>query len=140
MSRARKLALEVETTLKKIHEGVQDWQSEVAKLSSIDDSAQATKLTDTLKRDLKKLQKLRDSVRGWLAEGSCPGKEQQLIAGREEVESCMMLFKDIEKSVKIKPFSRAALDKDDVDPLLRTYKIDLLAFYFTNYKLYVYYC
>ena len=86
MSKARKLQLEVDSTLKKVHEGSESWAREWAKLKSTEDASQREKHIETLKRDLKKLQRLREQVRGWLATGEVKGQDAALLEARRMVE------------------------------------------------------
>lgn len=90
MSKARKLQLEVESTLKKVHEGSESWGKEWAKLQSLEDITQRDKIIEGLKRDLKKLQRLREQVRGWLATGEVKGQDDALQEARRTVERHMV--------------------------------------------------
>ena len=90
MSKARKLQLEVESTLKKVHEGVESWGQEWAQLQTIYDFSQRDKIIEGLKRDLKKLQRLREQVRGWLTTGEVRGQDDALQEARRMVERHMV--------------------------------------------------
>ena len=115
MSKQRKLQLEIDTTLKKIAEGVAEWSTLWDKLEGADEREHA-KLTEALKRDLKRLQRLRECVRSWLAAGEVK-EEAPLQEARRAVEAQMERFKVLEKEQKVKAFSAAGLQRDTADPV-----------------------
>jgi CCR4-NOT transcriptional regulation complex NOT5 subunit len=90
MSKARKLQLEVDSTLKKAHEGADTWEQELEKHLSDPNSKENAKQFDALKRDLKRLQKHREQIRGWLATGEVKGQDEKLEEARRRIESCMV--------------------------------------------------
>jgi CCR4-NOT transcription complex subunit 3 len=63
---SRKLQSEIERTLKKIQEGLEIFDSTFEKLPSFNQS-QREKYEQELKKEIKKLQRLRETVRGWIA-------------------------------------------------------------------------
>lgn len=92
MSKARKLQIEVDSTLKKAHEGVEIWEDELEKHLSDPNSKENAKQFDALKRDLKKLQKLRELIRNWLNTGEVKGQDEVLQEARRRIEACMVSF------------------------------------------------
>jgi CCR4-NOT transcription complex subunit 3 len=90
MSKARKLQLEVDTTLKKAHEGAELWESDLEKYQSEPNN----KIFDGLKRDLKKLQKLREQIKGWLNAGEIKGQDSKLQEARRSIEECMVRLQE----------------------------------------------
>lgn len=69
-----------------------------------------------LKRDLKKLQRLRETVRGWLASGEIKGDDTALQDARRAIERHMESFKILEREMKTKAFSTAGLSREETDP------------------------
>jgi CCR4-NOT transcription complex subunit 3 len=69
-----------------------------------------------LKRDLKKLQRLRETVRGWLASGEVKGDDTALQDARKAIERHMESFKILEREMKTKAFSTAGLSREETDP------------------------
>ncbi|KAG7675208.1 hypothetical protein Ndes2526B_g08070 [Nannochloris sp. 'desiccata'] len=116
MSKARKLQIEVDSTLKKAHEGVEIWEDELEKHLSDPNSKENAKQFDALKRDLKKLQKLRELIRNWLNTGEVKGQDEVLQEARRRIEACMERFKRCEREHKVTRFSKAGLQRDDTDP------------------------
>jgi CCR4-NOT transcription complex subunit 3 len=116
MSKARKLQSEVDSTLKKAHEGVDIWEQELETHLSGANSKENARQFDNLKRDLKKLQKLRELIKGWQTAGELKGQDDKLQEARRRIESCMERFKYTEKEHKVTPFSHAGLKRDDTDP------------------------
>ena len=78
---------------------------------------------EDLKRDLKKLQKLRDQLKTFITMGDVKNK-QPLIDQRKLIESKMELFKHCERETKTKAYSKEGLaaaaargdeDKDKIE-------------------------
>ena len=90
MSKARKLQQEVETTLKKVAERNREWEIEWKKLETTEDALQRERIIDLLKKDLKKLQKVREQVRGWIASGEIKGQDDVLQEARRSIERHMV--------------------------------------------------
>ncbi|KAI3438424.1 hypothetical protein D9Q98_000855 [Chlorella vulgaris] len=95
MSKVRKLVAEIDATLKRIHEGVHEW--------------------DTLWDKLEETE-----VRGWAASNEIKDAAigPRLLDARHEVEREMERFKQLEKELKIKQFSSEGLKRDSTDPLM----------------------
>jgi len=64
---ARKLQQEVDKCFKKVQEGVAEFDSIYEKIEQSNNPAQKEKLEDNLKREIKKLQRLRDQIKTWAA-------------------------------------------------------------------------
>ena len=79
------------------------------------DAAQRDKLVSELKRELKRLQRLRESVRSWLTSNDV-FNPAPLEGARRAVEVCMETFRGLERELKTKPFGHAGLARDDSDP------------------------
>ena len=91
MSKARKLQVEVDATLKKVHEGVEAWEDDLKRYQSEGNNKETQQRTfASLKTDLKKLQKLREQVRGWITTGEIKGQDEALGEARRSIESCMV--------------------------------------------------
>lgn len=64
---ARKLQQEVDKCFKKVTEGVAEFDAIYEKIEQSNNPAQKEKLEDNLKREIKKLQRLRDQIKTWAA-------------------------------------------------------------------------
>lgn len=107
---ARKLQIEFDKTNKKISEGLTVFDDIYEKLMSSDISSQKEKLESDLKKEIKKLQRLRDQLKQWLGDSSIKLDKNLLQDNRTKIEHAMDQFKDLEKSSKIKQFSNEGLE------------------------------
>ncbi|KAJ7810522.1 Not1 N-terminal domain, CCR4-Not complex component-domain-containing protein [Mycena olivaceomarginata] len=105
---ARKLQTEIDQALKKVAEGVELFENTYDKMQSATNQTQKEKLESGLKNQIKKLQRLRDQIRGWVASNDIKDKSQ-LLENRKLIETQMEKFKACEKEVKKKAFSNVAL-------------------------------
>lgn len=111
MAGARKLQNEIDTCLRAVTEGLRIFDDGARKVDLCDNPALKAKLEDNLKRELKKLQKFRDSIKGWAA--STEVKEKgKLEEGRASIETRMERFKIIERESKMKAYSKEGLARD----------------------------
>lgn len=83
---ARKLAQEVDKTFKKVTEGVIEFDEIYEKIEQSNNPAQKEKLEDSLKREIKKLQRLRDQIKTWAASNDIKDKGP-LIDQRRTIET-----------------------------------------------------
>lgn len=83
---ARKLAQEVDKTFKKVTEGVIEFDEIYEKIEQSNNPAQKEKLEDSLKREIKKLQRLRDQIKTWAASNDIKDKGP-LIEHRRLIET-----------------------------------------------------
>ncbi|KAI9138144.1 Not1 N-terminal domain, CCR4-Not complex component-domain-containing protein [Paraphysoderma sedebokerense] len=104
----RKLQMEIDRTLKKITEGVQEFEEILEKLRGTNNPAQRDKYEQDLKKEIKKLQRHRDQIKTWMGNDSIKDK-QTLIDNRKLIETQMERFKAIEKELKTKAFSKEGL-------------------------------
>lgn len=107
---ARKLQQEFDKTNKKISEGLTAFDETYEKLISPDVGQQRDKLENDLKKEIKKLQKLRDQLKLWLSDSSIKLDKNLLQENRTKIEHAMDQFKDLEKISKIKQFSNEGLE------------------------------
>ncbi|KAJ7447169.1 Not1 N-terminal domain, CCR4-Not complex component-domain-containing protein [Mycena latifolia] len=105
---ARKLQTEIDQALKKVSEGVELFENTYDKMQASTNQAQKEKLELALKNQIKKLQRLRDQIRAWVASNDIKDKTQ-LLENRKLIETQMEKFKACEKEVKKKAFSNVAL-------------------------------
>ncbi|KAJ7144795.1 Not1 N-terminal domain, CCR4-Not complex component-domain-containing protein [Mycena crocata] len=105
---ARKLQTEIDQALKKVTEGVELFENTYDKMQAATNHAQKEKLESALKNQIKKLQRLRDQIRAWVASNDIKDKTQ-LMDNRRLIETQMEKFKACEKEVKKKAFSNVAL-------------------------------
>lgn len=107
MASARKLQLEVDRTLKKIEEGLIEFDEMYDHVQAADGPAKQ-RLEGELKSEIKKLQKLRDQVKTWASSAEIKNK-QQLVDAREKIERRMEAFKLVEREMKTKAYSKEGL-------------------------------
>ncbi|KAH6617260.1 Not1 N-terminal domain, CCR4-Not complex component-domain-containing protein [Chaetomium tenue] len=105
---ARKLQQEVDKCFKKVGEGVIEFESIYDKIEQSTNQAQKEKLEDQLKREIKKLQRLRDQIKTWAASNDIKDKAP-LLEHRRLIETQMERFKAVEKAMKTKAYSKEGL-------------------------------
>ncbi|KAK4154173.1 hypothetical protein C8A00DRAFT_33065 [Chaetomidium leptoderma] len=105
---ARKLQQEVDKCFKKVAEGVTEFEGIYEKIEQSTNQAQKEKLEDQLKREIKKLQRLRDQIKTWAASNDIKDKAP-LLEQRRLIETQMEKFKAVEKAMKTKAYSKEGL-------------------------------
>ncbi|PAV21145.1 CCR4-NOT transcription complex [Pyrrhoderma noxium] len=105
---ARKLQAEIERVLKKVAEGVENFDNTYRKMETSTNATQKDKLETDLKTQIKKLQRLRDQIKTWLASNDIKDKSI-LLENRKLIEIQMERFKACEKEMKTKAFSKEGL-------------------------------
>lgn len=83
---ARKLAQEVDKCFKKVAEGVTEFEAIYDKIEQSNNASQKEKLEDNLKREIKKLQRLRDQIKTWAASNDIKDKGP-LLEHRKLIET-----------------------------------------------------
>lgn len=83
---ARKLQQEVDKCFKKVAEGMADFDAIYEKIEQSTNPAQKEKLEDQLKREIKKLQRLRDQIKTW-ATGNDIKDKAPLLEQRKLIET-----------------------------------------------------
>lgn len=102
--------------LKKVSEGVDTFETIFEKIQSTNNSNQKEKYEQDLKKEIKKLQRLRDQIKTWLSSNEIKDK-RSLLDNRKLIESQMERFKAIEKEMKTKAYSKEGLlQKERMDP------------------------
>ncbi|KIL00283.1 hypothetical protein PAXRUDRAFT_130155 [Paxillus rubicundulus Ve08.2h10] len=113
---ARKLQTEIDRTLKKVAEGVELFESIYEKMQASTNQTQKEKLETDLKTQIKKLQRLRDQIKTWVASNDIKDKSM-LLDNRRLIETQMEKFKACEKEMKTKAFSKEGLTQSaKLDP------------------------
>ncbi|EJF63014.1 hypothetical protein DICSQDRAFT_103482 [Dichomitus squalens LYAD-421 SS1] len=113
---ARKLQTEIDRTLKKVAEGVELFESIYDKMQASTSQQQKEKLEIDLKTQIKKLQRLRDQIKTWVANNDIKDKSA-LLDNRKLIETQMEKFKACEKEMKTKAFSKEGLTQSaKLDP------------------------
>eukprot|EP01134_Creolimax_fragrantissima_P000444 CFRG0444T1 len=108
MAEKRKLQAEIERVLKKVGEGVEEFESMWDKVHSASTSSQKEKYEADLKKEIKKLQRLRDQIKTWLTSNDIKDKSE-LMKNRRLIEKQMERFKVVERETKTKAFSKEGL-------------------------------
>ncbi|CAE6434528.1 unnamed protein product [Rhizoctonia solani] len=100
---------EIDRTLKKVAEGVELFESIYEKMQASTNQTQKEKLETDLKTQIKKLQRLRDQIKTWVASNEIKDKTH-LLENRKLIETQMEKFKACEKEMKTKAFSKDGLN------------------------------
>ncbi|GFU38228.1 CCR4-NOT transcription complex subunit 3 [Nephila pilipes] len=108
MADRRKLQSEVERCLKKVSEGVEAFEDTWKKVHCATNSNQKEKYEADLKKEIKKLQRLRDQIKTWLTSGDIKDK-RPLQEARKTIEIQMERFKIVERETKTKAYSKEGL-------------------------------
>lgn len=116
MSNARKLQTEIERVMKKVDEGVELFDDIWEKVYSAEQQNQKEKYEMDLKKEIKKLQRLRDQIKTWIGSSEVKDKEP-LLEARRLIETKMEQFKICEKETKTKTYSKEGLAREErLDP------------------------
>lgn len=82
----RKLQQEIDKCYKKVSEGIQAFESTHDKIQQTTNTSQKEKLEDSLKREIKKLQRHRDQIKTWAASNEIKDKKP-LLEQRKLIEN-----------------------------------------------------
>ncbi|KAH9376100.1 hypothetical protein HPB48_014490 [Haemaphysalis longicornis] len=116
MADRKKLQGEIERCLKKVSEGVELFEEIWQKVITATNPTLKEKYETDLKKEIKKLQRLRDQIKTWLASSEIKDKST-LLDNRKLIETQMERFKAVEREMKIKAYSKEGLDgAPKVDP------------------------
>ncbi|TRY69235.1 hypothetical protein TCAL_10736 [Tigriopus californicus] len=108
MAASRKLQAEIDRCLKKVAEGVEKFEETWQKVHYASNTNQKEKYEEDLKKEIKKLQRLRDQIKTWIASGAINDKSI-LMEKRKLIEMQMERFKVVEKETKTKAYSKEGL-------------------------------
>lgn len=113
----RKLQQEVDKVFKKINEGLEIFDTYYERHEACTNNpSQKDKLESDLKREVKKLQRLREQIKSWQSSPDIKDKDA-LLDYRRSVETAMEKYKAVEKSSKEKAYSNISLKKsENLDP------------------------
>uniref|UniRef100_A0A8W7PBW3 CCR4-NOT transcription complex subunit 3 n=1 Tax=Anopheles coluzzii TaxID=1518534 RepID=A0A8W7PBW3_ANOCL len=119
MAATRKLQGEIDRCLKKVTEGVETFEDIWQKVHNATNSNQKEKYEADLKKEIKKLQRLRDQIKSWIASGEIKDKSA-LLENRRLIETQMERFKVVERETKTKAYSKEGLGAaQKMDPAQR---------------------
>ncbi|XP_030644861.1 CCR4-NOT transcription complex subunit 3b isoform X2 [Chanos chanos] len=119
MADKRKLQGEIDRCLKKVAEGVEQFEDIWQKLHNAANANQKEKYEADLKKEIKKLQRLRDQIKTWVASNEIKDK-RQLVDNRKLIETQMERFKVVERETKTKAYSKEGLGlAQKIDPAQR---------------------
>ncbi|KAF9195449.1 proteinral negative regulator of transcription subunit 5 [Haplosporangium sp. Z 767] len=99
---------EIDKVLKKVSEGVETFEETLEKIETSTNANQKEKYESDLKKEIKKLQRLRDQIKTWISSNDIKDK-RALMDNRKLIEQQMERFKAIEKEMKTKAYSREGL-------------------------------
>ncbi|PVU97430.1 hypothetical protein BB561_000534 [Smittium simulii] len=113
---SRKLQAEIDRVLKKVTEGIEDFENFYKKIQVATTTSLKDKHEADLKKEIKKLQRLRDQIKSWIQSSEVKEKSE-LIHHRKLIEKQMERFKAIEKEMKTKAYSKEGLSQSTkLDP------------------------
>ncbi|KAF4656097.1 CCR4-NOT transcription complex, subunit 3, partial [Perkinsus chesapeaki] len=116
MSATRKLQATIDVTLKKVDEGIDEFQQVWRKVEESQNQNQREKNQMDLKKEIKKLQRYREEIMKWIS-GTEVKDKVKLTDTRRKIEVEMERFKEFERESKTKPFSFMGLQaQDKLDP------------------------
>uniref|UniRef100_A0A1B0CA43 Putative ccr4-not transcription complex subunit 3 isoform x4 n=1 Tax=Lutzomyia longipalpis TaxID=7200 RepID=A0A1B0CA43_LUTLO len=119
MAATRKLQGEIDRCLKKVTEGVETFEDIWQKVHNATNSNQKEKYEADLKKEIKKLQRLRDQIKSWIASAEIKDKNA-LLDNRRLIETQMERFKVVERETKTKAYSKEGLGAaQKLDPIQR---------------------
>lgn len=102
--------------MKKVDEGVELFDDIWEKVYSAEQQNQKEKYEMDLKKEIKKLQRLRDQIKTWISSSDVKDKEP-LLEARRLIETKMEQFKICEKETKTKTYSKEGLARQErLDP------------------------
>lgn len=102
----------MEKVLKKVDEGVEIFDDIWEKVYSASQQSLKEKYEGDLKKEIKKLQRLRDQIKTWVGSNDIKDKTA-LVEARKLIETKMEQFKVCEKETKTKAYSKEGLARDD---------------------------
>ncbi|XP_022919409.1 CCR4-NOT transcription complex subunit 3 [Onthophagus taurus] len=108
MAASRKLQGEIDRCLKKVTEGVETFHDIWQKVQNATNANQKEKYEADLKKEIKKLQRLRDQIKSWIASAEIKDKSL-LMDNRKLIEQQMEKFKVVERETKTKAYSKEGL-------------------------------
>ncbi|XP_063699727.1 CCR4-NOT transcription complex subunit 3 [Culicoides brevitarsis] len=119
MAATRKLQGEIDKCLKKVAEGVETFEDIWQKVHNATNSNQKEKYEGDLKKEIKKLQRLREQIKSWIASAEIKDKSA-LLENRRLIETQMERFKVVERATKTKAYSKEGLGAaQKLDPAQR---------------------
>ena len=107
---------EIQQVLKKVDEGVQLFDDIWDRVYAASNQKDKEKQEGELKKEIKKLQRLRDQIKTWIGNSDIKDKTQ-LTDARRLIETKMEAFRDCEKDTKTKAYSKEGLAREaKLDP------------------------
>lgn len=116
MAAGRKLQAEIEKVLKKVDEGIEEFNHIWESVHGASHANQREKFEAELKSQIKKLQRDREQIKVWLSDKNIKDKHA-LGEARKRIEVEMERFQKCERDLKTKQYSKEGLSKSEkVDP------------------------
>lgn len=111
MSANRKLLGEIQQCMKKVEEGCELFDEIWGKVYAAESQTLKEKYEADLKKEIKKLQRMRDQIKTWIGSNEIKDKNS-LVEARKVIESKMEQFKICEKDTKTKAYSKEGLARE----------------------------
>lgn len=118
MATNRKLQAEIDRVLKRVSEGMEEFDQIWEKVHTASTPNLKEKYEADLKKEIKKLQRYRDQIKSWVSSSDVKNKSP-LLEARKNIENEMERFKVLEKETKTKAYSKEGLSlvtKKKTDP------------------------
>ena len=106
---SKKLQTEVDRTLKKVSEGLTEYDDIWNRMEDAATLVQKEKLEAELKKKIKQLQRFRDSLKTWLGNDAVQDDDGLILKYKKDIENRMESFKKCERQTKTKAYSKEAL-------------------------------
>ena len=108
MTTSRKIQTEIDRTLKKVHEGVEIFDALWERVHEATTQAHKERQEGELKKEIKKLQRLREQIKAWQLSAEIKDKKP-IGDARRLIELKMEAFKVCERETKTKAYSKEGL-------------------------------
>lgn len=116
MAKVRQQQQELEKKLAQVDEGYSNFNQIIKKINSAVNQTQKERFEGELKKEIKKLQRTRESLRNY--ESQDPRNKSRITEARKKIEELMETHKQLEKESKTKAFSKEGLlIAPKVDPI-----------------------
>ncbi|KAN0025189.1 hypothetical protein ACTFIU_003445 [Dictyostelium citrinum] len=117
----RKLQGEIDKTLKKVADGIIEFDCVLKKVYSAISTNQKEKYESDLKKEIKKLQRYRDQIKAWIASNDVKNKAA-LLESRKSIEMKMDSFRHLERGEGKGKYSKdGGADSSTKDEMAKTH-------------------
>ncbi|RNF12681.1 CCR4-NOT transcription complex subunit 3 [Trypanosoma rangeli] len=108
MTNSKKVQQEIDRLLRRTQDGIESYEVQYNKFLKADTPQSKARLEGDLKREIKKLQRFRDSIKAMIITPEVKDKKA-LELHQKSIEEKMEVFKSCERETKTKAYSKEAL-------------------------------